>query len=387
MDHRPSRPMTPVLTGVGVAAQVALIGWWAATGATVVYVVLQLMLLAAAWLVLLAMRYRRFRADYEHRIVTNTVLADRSRLADEMHDALGHELSVIALKAGSLQVRTTGAVHEEAASIRADVERAVDRLHRALEGVRGPVVEPVDAMIDRLVASGASITQIGRLPGRCSATAGSLVAQVLREALTNALRHAPGMPVTISYRGTPTGIAVEIRNPMPDEEPPPAPGAAGTGIDALRRRVAPLGARLSTADDHDAFVMTAQIPRHPRPLPAPEPGRRPSPLGETLRSALAPAAVAGVVLLGFYTWSVHDAVIEDQDFARLHTGMPTDAAADVLPARQAPVRLIGTAPHPTDWSCGYYTDGNFPLGMAVFEVCSHDGSVARVADLRKKSWL
>jgi hypothetical protein len=53
-----------------------------------------------------------------------------------------------------------------------------------------------------------------------------------------------------------------------------------------------------------------------------------------------------------------------------------------MPARQSPVRLATPRPRPHGWACTAYSDGNFPLGMAVFEICYHDGRVVQRTDLR-----
>lgn len=390
MIRLPPRASTVAVYAVAcVVLEVALLGWWAATRATILFVALQLVLVVLVWLGLLIIRYRGFRHDYEQAIATNAILADRSRLADELHDALGHELSLIALKAGNLQVRTTGAVQEQAADIRRDVAKAVEQLHRALESAREDATsESVDAMIDRLTASGVSISQTGRRPPRLPTTVEHGLHQVLRETLTNALTHAPGRPVTIAYRTDPDVVAVEVRNPMPsDQIQRTRTSTSASGLEALGRRLALSGGRLDHMVEDGEFVVAARIPRHPTSTPADVGARRRSPLRRTVASALVPTTVAVLVLIGFYAWSTHDDVVEDSVFARLRVGIPAPTAERLLPPRQAPVRLVPTHAHDPEWSCAYYTDGNFPLGLAVFEVCSDEGVVVRLTDLRKQSWL
>ncbi|THV28372.1 sensor histidine kinase [Glycomyces paridis] len=403
-----SSPAVAVCAAAGALAEVAALGWWAATGSTLVFLGLQFTVVALVWFAVLVLRYRGFRRDYEQAIAVNAVLADRSRLTEEMHDALGHDLSVIALKAGALQVQTTGAVQEQAADIRRDVEHAVQELRRALAAAREPEApESVEAMIDRLAASGAVIVRRGEVPTRLHPVADRTLYRVVREALTNALRHAPGQAVAVTFGGTAEAVEVEVRNRVPAAEDREARStAAATGLGALRRRVAVAGGRLEAKVERRGteggeiesgevkggvaeggeFTVTAQIPRRPRPAPSVS-GTRRSPLWRTVRSGLAPACVALVVLMGFYTWATHDDVIEEGDFDLLQAGMAAAEAERLLPARQAPVRLVPAPAHEPEWSCAYYTDGNFPLGLAVFEVCFHDGAVVRVSDLRERSWL
>lgn len=372
--------------------EVTLVSWWAATGVGIVFIGLQGLLILLVCVVLLVMRYRRFRENYEQAIAANAVLADRARMSDELHDSLGHQLSLIALKVGSLQVRATGSLQEQAVDVRRDVELAVEKLHRALRAARDEdAAERIDEMIDRLTASGAAIRQRGVPPEQLPPAAQPTAHMVIREALTNAIRHAPDQPITIEHRVRLTTVEIEIRNSMPpNRDQQRAPLASGTGLDALERRVTSMGGELATASDNGHFLLIARFPKHPRPAPslASEFVRpRRSPLWQTLRSALLPAAVVVVAILGFYTWSVHDSTMEDRDFAELRVGMSFSDAVRLLPDRQAPVRLVPSPEHDRTWTCRSYTDGNFPLGLAVFEVCFHDDSVVMLTDLRSQSWL
>ncbi|WP_029088816.1 sensor histidine kinase [Brevibacterium album] len=388
----------PLLAAACAVAEVALVGWWAATGATVVFIVLQLALIVLVWLGLLAGRYLRFRREHERTLAANAVLADRQRLADELHDALGHDLSLIALRAGGLQIRTTGAVQEQAAGIRQDAEAAVERLRAALAAAREPAPrESVSEMIGRLIASGASITQRGRVPARLPAAAEHVLHRTLRELLTNALRHAPGQPIAIEYRSGADVLTVEVRNPLAagpaqdectrGDEPGAGGGSTpGSGLPGLRRHLGALGGQLETEDRGGEFTATARIPlRRESEAEAVRTGS--SPLSRTLRSAAVPALTAAGLVLGFFTWAVHNSTLEDRDFAELRVGMTASAAEERLPGRQAPVHLVPAAPHEEGWSCMRFTDGNFPLGIAVFEVCFDDGEVVRLSDLRRRPWL
>jgi signal transduction histidine kinase len=98
---------------------------------------LQFPVLALAVVTVVVGRYRRFRRAFEAGIAAAAVGEERARLAEEMHDALGHELSVIALRAGAIQVHSTGEVQGQAATLRADVERAVGVLRESLDVLGG----------------------------------------------------------------------------------------------------------------------------------------------------------------------------------------------------------------------------------------------------------
>ncbi|MFT4287878.1 sensor histidine kinase [Nocardioides sp.] len=387
--HLPRRAASTVAVVACAVAEVALLGCWAVTRSTVVFLLLQLVLIVAVWLGVMIARHRRYRHEYEEAIAANAVLADRARLADEMHDALGHDLSLIALKAGSLQVRADGSARELAAGIRRDVELAVEKLRRALDDTRSTdAPEPIDATIRRLTAAGVSITRTGHVPQGLPLEIELAASQLVREGLTNALRHAPGTPIGITYRTTPLDIEIEIHNPMPDapdrEARSPTPG---TGLDRIRRRLALHAGVLHVTEDAGGFTISGRLPKRVQPGSPRDSARRTPPWHQTIRSALLPVAVTVVIVLGFYAWAVHDSVAEEDSFAQLQLDMSHPEATRILPARQAPVRLVPSPPREPAWVCQYYTDGNFPLGLAVFEVCFDDGSIVRLTDLRTSPWL
>ncbi|BDZ47907.1 hypothetical protein GCM10025867_01480 [Frondihabitans sucicola] len=206
---------------VAAVAEICLLGWWLASGSTLGFVVLEILVAIIIAFVSLVLRYFRFRRRYEAAIATNAVLTERSRLAEEMHDSLGHDLSVIALRAGSLQVRSTGVTQAAAADIRRDVERTVDKLRHTLLVLRSSqdetptdtITEPLGAMIDRVRATGSDITLIGDVPELLADPVQRTLSRVIREGLTNAIRHAPGQPITVTFDDTDQQIVATVANP------------------------------------------------------------------------------------------------------------------------------------------------------------------------------
>ncbi|NEA43173.1 histidine kinase, partial [Streptomyces sp. SID11385] len=156
---------------------------------------------------------RAARLEEEQRSVAErAALRERARIAGEMHDALGHELSLLALRAGTLQVAADlpERHREAAAGLRAATADAVDRLHeivgvlRAEEGGPGPAendpepprVPDLRHLLGRTAASGLAV-RVTAWPERPDAHTG-LRHRVVREALTNAARYAPGAEVTVA---------------------------------------------------------------------------------------------------------------------------------------------------------------------------------------------
>ncbi|SCE66080.1 Signal transduction histidine kinase [Streptomyces sp. LcepLS] len=158
---------------------------------------------------------RAARLEEEQRgVAERAALRERARIAGEMHDALGHELSLLALRAGTLQVAADlpERHREAAAGLRAATADAVDRLHEIVGVLRAEEAEPGPAendpppepppapdlhhLLGRTVASGLAV-RVTAWPERPDAHT-ALRHRVVREALTNAARYAPGAEVTVA---------------------------------------------------------------------------------------------------------------------------------------------------------------------------------------------
>lgn len=391
-----------------VQAGVLGLAWWAGSG-----LLLALAELAAltgfAGLLLLA-HYLVLRGRYAREREAARRAAERRRVADEVHDLVGHELSLIAMQAGLLELRSAGADAELAGRLRAQAERAVASLHDTVALLHGtapdePVTDDIEALVARARQAGARVTLHGNLDreaepgaGRTAVPTRLAVHAVVREGLTNAARHAPGSPVAVvlSSSGPPEDEVVEVRvatseapsgtaGPVSNADGPGAGRDGGHGLDTLRRRVAALGGRLDVRHDGGTHVLTARLPARPAgdvltSLDRVEPsGARP--LRVLVRQTAVPVAVACAAVLGFWTWASHDSTAEPEVLARFDVGLPTAELDGLVPARQAPVRLARPLPSPADSTCRAYTDGNFPLAAATVEVCADGRVVTRVTEL------
>ncbi|MFI6819641.1 histidine kinase [Micromonospora sp. NPDC050187] len=229
-------------------------------------------------------------------------LRERARIARDMHDSLGHDLSLIALRAGALELaadlddRHRAAVGELRASVTAATAR-LGEIVRVLRTDAGPSpLDPVDD-VAALVAGARAAGMVVALRGDPTdadlpALTGVALRGLVREALTNAARYAPGTPVTVSVHRDGDDVEVSVRN-APPPVPPPASVSAGTGLLALRERVrlaggtldaGPLDAGPRDAGPLDAgprdggFVVAARLPAAPAvtgATTAPEPATAP----------------------------------------------------------------------------------------------------------------
>ena len=353
-------------------------------------------------------RYRDLRDRYRREREAARRLAERRQLADEVHDLVGHELSVIGMRAALLQLRTTGDESVLAGQVRSDAERAVVMLHETVATLHrtlptDPAEADVVAVVERFRRAGADVRRVGDpdVLTRVSVATRVTAHRVVREALTNSARHASGDAVTVAVGRAGDMVTVAVRTHA-SGGPSPAvdrDDRRGGGLESLRRRVLAIRGTWEVATDVDGHRLVARLPVRATLEPEPEDasgaaseishGRSGArrPFVALVRPLVLPAVLVLLGGAGYWAWASHDATVEPVDAAALRVGMPAAEAAGRLPAREAPVRLA-RAPGPgPGWECRQYTDGNVPLAMATLEVCTDGGTVVRVTDLSEMPLL
>lgn len=270
-----------VLAAGGTVLNLGLLG----TGAATWFLLASVLLFAGVfpWLV---GRYRRQQAalteagrrhtearERERRGTAERVrLRERARIAQEMHDSLGHDLSLIALRAAALEVAGDLTPRHRAAAgeLRASVAAATERLHGIIGVLREPdgaaTTRPADESVTELVDGAREAGMAVRLDGADALTrlppmAAHAVHRVVREALTNAARYAPGAAVTVVLGGDGDRIEVAVVNDPPPAGPLPGPPSTGSGLLALAERVRLAGGVLTTGhQDGGGFAVRARLP-------------------------------------------------------------------------------------------------------------------------------
>ncbi|MEV0537558.1 histidine kinase [Kitasatospora sp. NPDC050463] len=183
--------------------------------------------------------------EHERILHAQTVLArERAQLAREMHDVVSHQVSLIAVRAGALQVSTKDADAKDAArTIRSlsvttlDELRTMVRLLRA-SGGRDTELTPQPTLADlhRLVDSSGIETRLtGGLPPALGAPAQRAVYRTVQEALTNARKHAPGATATVELWHDGADVGVTVTNGVPARPSLALPGSH-QGLIGLRER-------------------------------------------------------------------------------------------------------------------------------------------------------
>jgi signal transduction histidine kinase len=211
--------------------------------------------------------------DHEQRLITQTALAaERSLLAREMHDVVSHQVSLIAVRAGALQVNTGDPTAKEAAqTIRELSVKTLDELRQMVNVLRTPDSAPVDLSpqptLDGLgqLVSGSALDarlEVDELPDLDSPTQRAIY-RMVQEALTNVRKHAPGASATVRIRRVGDAVHIDIMNTPATRPITPLPGS-NQGLLGLNQRVELLGGTLDYGPlDRGGWQVRAQLPVEP----------------------------------------------------------------------------------------------------------------------------
>ncbi|ALG12446.1 sensor histidine kinase [Kibdelosporangium phytohabitans] len=203
------------------------------------------LVLMAAVVYLTRRQHVRRRAEQD---AVQARLKERARIAADMHDSLGHELTLIAVRAGVLEVSGGLDDSQRAAvgQVRESVAAATERLREIVEVLREP--ESVRDLIARSVASGMVVeSTVEDVPAGVE----PVVYDVVREALTNAAKHAPDAPIVVTV----TSNRVSVVNEPSSGQSGLASG--GSGLAGLRKRVERAGGAFDAGPRDGGFAVTA----------------------------------------------------------------------------------------------------------------------------------
>jgi two-component system sensor histidine kinase DesK len=252
----------PLYQGIGLAAVLgvtaealpALVGGWSDDG----YGLAVLLGSAATWGMRLAgERQNRLQAA-QSEIAAMAVQNERSRIAADLHDILGHSLTVVTVKA-ELAQRLLDIDVERARKELQDLESlardALSDVRATAMGVRG-ISLPGEIAAAREALAAANVQ--ARLPGAADEVPTrnrELFAWTIREAVTNIVRHSQARHAEVRLGPA----SVEI---LDDGEAPVAAAGDGQGLRGLRRRADEHGARLIVGrrDDRPGFRVRVEVP-------------------------------------------------------------------------------------------------------------------------------
>jgi signal transduction histidine kinase len=231
--------------------------------------------------VLQGLRDRADRAEREQHLLAEQARTDeRARLAGEMHDVVTHRVSLIVLQAGALGITASDeATRRAAEELRAAGCQALEELRDLVgilrtepDGEEAQSISGLPALVAESSAVGtpAELAQEGD-PALASPVVARTAYRIVREALTNARKHAPGAHVRVSVSYGESQVRVVIANG------PAPPGASselaatglGLGIAGLRQRVELVHGSLHASPTPDGgFRLEASLPSY---VPTAEP--------------------------------------------------------------------------------------------------------------------
>jgi signal transduction histidine kinase len=206
--------------------------------------------------------------------------SERARIAGEMHDALAHRMSLVALHAGALAYRTdlsAGETRKTAGIIQATSQGALADLREILGLLRDtggeldatearpqPTLGDLDTLLDEERASGVHITLNSDLEDRTAVpmSTGRSAYRIVEEGLTNARKHARHAAVTVELTGRPgAGLDLRVRNPVRAGRDHSGNGSVGFGLIGLTERAAASHGRFSHGlTPNGDFLLEAWLP-------------------------------------------------------------------------------------------------------------------------------
>ena len=192
------------------------------------------------------------------------VLAERNRLAREVHDVLAHTLSAL-----SVQMEALGSLIDDGADLD-EVKTVTDRSRRlvseGLEETRRAVRvlrdEPVDAadQITELATDGAVTVHVEGAARPLTPSAGLALIRIAQEAVTNARKHAAGQSVSISLVFAEQTVELTVDNGSSEAVSPLAASGSGYGLQGMRERIELAGGSLHAGPHEQGWRVHASVP-------------------------------------------------------------------------------------------------------------------------------
>ncbi|WP_246106238.1 sensor histidine kinase [Pseudonocardia kunmingensis] len=219
----------------------------------------------------------RMAAELAEAHAAERALAERNRLARELHDSVGHALTITTLQAGAAArvletdpafvARALDAIAEAGRSALADLDHVLGLLRNGSDGTDGaddrapqPDLGDLDALVDGARSAGVAV-ELHR-DGATDAVPRAVSREayrIVQEGLTNALRHAGPVPVAVRVAVRDDAVELELTNPLGDARARPRTGG-GRGLAGMRERVTVLRGELCAGGDEERWRVTARLP-------------------------------------------------------------------------------------------------------------------------------
>jgi signal transduction histidine kinase len=192
---------------------------------------------------------------------------EKARVARDVHDVVGHSLTVILAQAEAARylVSSPEDVEKSLTDIAQTARRSLSQVRDVLasttdEGVAGAPPGELNELVAGLRTSGTHVeASSSGLPAPLTDPIGSVAYRVLQEMLTNALRHGrPGTPVHV-LQDWGSELRLQVSNQINTDTAIPSNG--GTGLTGMLDRAESVGGRMSAGATDDEFTVTVWLPR------------------------------------------------------------------------------------------------------------------------------
>lgn len=196
-------------------------------------------------------------------------LAERNRLARELHDSVGHALSVVTVQAGAARrtlrtdpdftERALGAIEESARTALDDLDHVLGLLRdEAAARAPQPTLAELPTLLETTRLAGTEVVaEVGGDLAAVPAVVSREVYRILQECLTNAVRHAGRVPVTMVVDVASHGLVARVANPLGTGS---ARAGGGRGLRGMTERVAVLGGELSAGPVDERWEVVVRVP-------------------------------------------------------------------------------------------------------------------------------
>jgi signal transduction histidine kinase len=265
----------PRLSVVVAGVSIAVLGWagiWSGLVGYPVYIVAVLLGYTAGCVLRWYVRALDAERGKQDAVREQAVLAERQRIAREVHDVVAHSLSITLLHlTGARRALQQDRDVDEAVDglteaervgrvAMADIRRAVGLLARTPAGTRPlPGADDIAGLVERTRAAGVDVhyEQQGE-PSTVGASAGLGLYRIAQESLANIAKHAPDATARIHLHVDQESTRLIVRNGLPATCSDAASG--GAGLPGMRERAAQLGADLSAGPLGGQWVVDITVP-------------------------------------------------------------------------------------------------------------------------------
>ncbi|WP_327167642.1 sensor histidine kinase [Streptomyces subrutilus] len=195
-------------------------------------------------------------------------LLERTRIARELHDSIGHALTVAVVQAGAARAagdpdftdRALSAIEETGRTALEDLERVLLVLRESAQPPsQRPTLVEADRLLESARASGSAVD--AQLTGPVATLPGAVTREgyrILQEALTNVLRHCGPVAVRVRVDVAPERLLLEVTNALPER--PVVTTGGGSGLRGMRERAALLGGKAETGPYEGGWRVRARLP-------------------------------------------------------------------------------------------------------------------------------